>query len=518
MQRAIAGGRRACQVGAVAAALLLARAPAAAQDMYPPNKTYFEARAADGVTVAEGCLSDPVFASSRPCGPRAKKAVEVITRLRTLLGPFPQKRLTVEYAVTREEQKRFVAVETGKIQAGDDVMAVATDDLVIPDFLPRETARQWLLGAALRWRGGDVWLAEGLPEYLAWRDLQSTNPEVARTLVAEAMRDSVAGSRERPAFGFWGGGSGQEEATIAASRQRGLLILRTLETVIDRERVDRVLPLFLRRYAGRPVSAVEFERVCEEVAGRNLSWFFTYFGTGGGVPEIEMRRVPSESAGVAAGEISVKGLPAEGSVRVEMTVRTAQGAVQHSVATHGAVTPFTVNVPGPALSMTMDPEQRILRWTEAARRWKAQLAILATLTGPPAVKDPPGAIDAYRRALGADPADASLRAQALHERLGKIEFERHDLEAAMAELDMAINGHALSPLETYLNRGRAYLSRIEVWQKMERRDQAKADARAGLDLPGAVLLQEANPDAGPSGATLGLALRMRQALLTRHSP
>jgi tetratricopeptide (TPR) repeat protein len=159
------------------------------------------------------------------------------------------------------------------------------------------------------------------------------------------------------------------------------------------------------------------------------------------------------------------------------------------VATHGEVTAFTVNVPAPALDIALDPDQRILRWTEAAGRSQLQSRILSVLPEPVTAKNLPVAIDLYRRALAADPDDASLRAQALHERLGELEWAHDEWEAALGDLDAAINGHSISPFETYLCRAKAYLYHGVVQLHEHRPTEAKKDAQGGLALPGAVLIQ-----------------------------
>ena len=334
------------------------------------------------------------------------------------------------------------------------------------------------------------WLGEGLPQYLAWRYLREADPDAARVLRAEAMRDCPAGSQDRLLFEWQDAVESEADQGTLAKRQRGLLILRTLETVIDRERVDRVLPLLVSRYGRHSFSLQDFEKVCEEIAGRDLSWFFRYFFNQKGIPEIELRRLPSESPGVVAGEIVVRGLPPEGSVRVEMTVRTAQGVVEHSVATRGEVTPFTVNVPASALEIILDPDQRILRWTEAARKSQAQSQILAGVPNPITRKNVGEAIALYRRALDADPENASLRAQSLRERLGELEWAHDEWQAALADLEAAINGHSITPFETYLARGKAYLYHGVVSLHERRPQDALEDARAGLALPQPVLFAE----------------------------
>jgi len=491
MQRAIAARRRLCQAVALAIVLCARLASGETGAAFAAALPEAPALRSDARAVQVTCFSENggAIAEEFPCGILGSRAEDVIARLGALLGPFPYRTLRLNFArIHARGPKGYYSSAPGAITAGKDVSEFAEDGFYLPDLLPREIARQWLRAAISPSDGAVQWLAEGLPEYLAWRYLREANPEAARVLVAEAMRDSPAAGQDELVLGWHEAEASESDIKTFSNRQRGLLILRTLETVIDRERVDRVLPEVVRRYGRRSFTLADFEKVCEEVAGRNLGWFFRYFFHEGGLPEIELRRVPSESPGVVAGEIVVHGLPAEGSVRVEMAVRTAQGIVEHSVATRGEVTPFTVNVPAPALGVTLDPDQHILRWTEAARRSQAQSQILGALPSKITRQNLADAIAVYRRALAADPEDASLRAQWLHERLGELEFANNDSPAALADLEAAINGHSIAPFETYLTRGKAYLYHGRAARHEHRPQEAQDDARAGLALPPPVLL------------------------------
>ncbi len=455
-----------------------------------------------GVALSVAVASTPANASSAlqplrveeicggaPCGDLARRAAGIFQRFDQMLGPPPENPLTIVPGPS-ESQSAIGYSAPGLLVVskwGAEFSGMAG---YAPSFLPHEIAHQWFPNGVAPESASDGWLAESLAEYLAWRYLLEADPEAARVMVAEAMRDAVSYSPLRPlSLGLellgdpW-------SAARATLYQRGMLVFRTLETVIDRERVDRVLPEFYKRYLGRKASIADFRNVCEEIAGRKLGWFFDYFIQGTQIPTIDLRRLPSEFPGVAAGEIVVKDFPPEGSVRVEMAVRTAQGVVEHSVATRGAVTPFTVNVPAPSLGITLDPDLRILRWTEAAERSKTQTAILAALPNPITRANLAASVELYRRALAADPDDAARRAQSLHERLGELEWAHDEWQAALADLEAAINGHSLGAYETYLYRAEAYLYHGVVQLHERRPKDALADAQAGMAMPRVVLLQD----------------------------
>ena len=449
---------------------------------------------ADGVLVRETCVLSP-NAGEAPCGTAAKEAVDVITRLTPLMGPFPRQTLAL-VPVHAGAWPRIARNLPGEIRGSETVFRFAGSGDLTPEVLVRGIAEQWLLFKPGLIQRRDAWLVHALPTYLAVRYLSEVNPQAAQAVVARALRDAPM---EGTARALAEGDPEPRDAATLMPAQRGMMVLRTLETAIDRERVDRALPEMMRRAAGRPPTTEMLESACEEIAGRKLAWFFDYFIAGTKIPAIEFRRVPSESAGVVAGEIVVKEFVSGGSLRVEMVVRTAAGVVEHSVATHGTVTPFTVNVPATATGITVDPDLRILRWTDAARRSQAQDAILATI---PKYASEAERAAAYRRAIAADPDDASRRAQSLNKELGEMEAgnDRHD--GALAAWDAAVNGHSIAPFETYFVRANALLCRgksLAIWGRFA---EAREDVRAGMGLPAAVLVQTADVNWKPPAKTL----------------
>jgi tetratricopeptide (TPR) repeat protein len=465
--------------------------PAVVQTLALPAGPGMDA-AAPFLRVEEVCNLDAAARlDTGPCGDFAERAARIFQRYAQMLGPPPEGSLTIVPGPT-DSQSATGYSAPGLLVASDWAVRFAGVAGYAPEFLAHELAHQWFPNGVAPASASDGWLAESLAEYLAWRYLLEADPEAARVMVGEAMRDAVAYTPMRPlSLGLeLLGGPLSERGARATLYQRGMLVFRTLETVIDRERVDHALVEFYKRFAGRKAAIADFRAVCEEIAGRKLGWFFDYFIQGTRIPTIELRRLPSESPGVAAGEIVVKDFPPEGSVRVEIRVRTAQGIVEHSVATRGALTPFTVNVPAPALGITVDPDLRVLRWTEAAERSKAQSALLTALPEPITPQDLPAAIDLYRRALAADRDDASRRAQCLHERLGELEWAHDEWNAALADLNAAINGHSIGLFETYLCRGKAYLYHGVVQLHERRPKEALKDAQAGMTMPPVVRLKD----------------------------
>lgn len=207
-----------------------------------------------------------------------------------------------------------------------------------------------------------AWLDESLMEYLAYRYLEEREPAEARRMLERALEESQAAEPLRPlALGARLYELAGPDAARAALRSRGMMVFRTLEAAIGRRRVDAAIKLLYERHRGAAATVEDFRAVCQETAGRDLGWFFRYYVEGARLPTVELRRLPALSPNEFAGEIVLGNVPEEFTLRVEMTLRTAEGAVEHSVATRGLRTPFTVTTASPVLGFTLDPHLRILR-------------------------------------------------------------------------------------------------------------------------------------------------------------
>jgi tetratricopeptide (TPR) repeat protein len=357
-----------------------------------------------------------------------------------------------------------------------------------PEFLPHEIAHQWFPIAVTLAREEDGWLAESLAEYLAWRYLAETNPTQARRMVAQAMRDALAPEPLRPLLlGLHLFALESSAVTQATLYQRGMLVWRTLEAVIDREHVDRALSELYKRYAGKPASIADFRKVCEEISGRDLGWFFDYFIDGTRIPEIEMLRMPSSAAGEVSGQIILKNTPPEFNVSVEMRVETSAGTIEHSVATRGEVTPFTVTAPNPVTRILLDPDQRILRWTEAAQRNRNQGALLAKVGELESAGELARAVEAYEKALAADPENLASNEQQIRFALGRLRYGMKQDARAFQEFTRVLALGSLDPMQSDFNRvwSRVYRARIE--RRRGHLAAARAEAGAGLEIKSPVV-------------------------------
>ena len=300
-------------------------------------------------------------------------------------------------------------------------------------------------------------------------------------MVARAMRDALAPDPMRPlSLGLHLFALENNDVTRATLYQRGMLVFRTLETVIDRERLDRALREYYQRFAGKSASIGDFRKICEEISGRHLGWFFDYFLNRAQIPEIQIRRTPSAAPNEVSGEIIVRNVPPEFQVRVEMRVETLSGPAEHSVATRGEVTPFTITVPQAATRLILDPDQRILRWTEAARRNRAQRLLLSQLGNLERAGQFARAAVICQQSLALDPENLAANEQQLRLELGRLRYHQGHLAAAWSEFDKVLALGSLDSLESDFNRAWSRVYRARTEKRRGRPGAAHAEARAGL--------------------------------------
>lgn len=421
------------------------------------------------------------------------------------LGPYEQQELLIVQGFPGQHGAIGYSAP-GFLVVSEDVLKFFGYPGYAPEFLPHEIAHQWFPIEVTIARQEDGWLAESLAEYLAWRYLAEKDPEAARRMVARAMRDALAPEHLPPlSLGLKLFALENGDVTHATLYDRGMLVWRTLETVIDRERVDRALQEYYKRYAGRSASIADFRKICEEISGRDLGWFFDYFIRDTEIPEIELRRTAASAPNEHAGEIVLRNVPPEFQVRVEMRLETTAGPVLHSVATRGEVTPFTVATQGAVTRVTLDPDKRILRWTETARRYRSQRVLLARANDLVQTGQAAQAAQLYEQALALDAENFSANEQLIRFALGRM-YDRQKLAArAWQEFSRALELASLDPMETDFYRAWSRVYRARIEQRRGRPAAARTEAEAGLALKSPALETQVLPDDGSDRVTTAAA-------------
>lgn len=136
-----------------------------------------------------------------------------------------------------------------------------------------EVAHQWLHGmlANNEWREG--WLDEGFTSFVTnwywedkgqadvWRGTMQTLERLERTDSVQPV--ALAG----PEYS-------SPRIYTAMTYSKGAAVLRMLREMLGHATMERVQREYFRRHALKHVTPADFQRVAEEVSGRDLDWFF----------------------------------------------------------------------------------------------------------------------------------------------------------------------------------------------------------------------------------------------------
>jgi hypothetical protein len=470
-----------------------------------PEKVAFTIRSNDSeATSTNGAVPDISVCLPDSAAEPAQKAATLATRVfleyTKLLGPAPLSEYTILPGFPGSHFEIGYSGPGFLVMDEEDLKHYGQDGYT-PYFLPHEIAHQWFPQQVAHATQEDGWLAESLGQYLALRYLEAHNADEARHTVTVAMRDALASDKLEPiSLGLKLFALGNE-ITQQTLYSRGMLVWRTLEAVVTREQLDRALAEYLKRYAGGTATIADFRKICEEISRRDLGWFFSYYISGTEAPEITVRRETSLTPGEVSGEILVYGAPPEFTVRVEIRVSTSTGVVEQKVATRGPATAFTVVVPSPAMRIEIDPDQRILRWTEAARRNLAQRKVMVETRKRLYDDDLADAEGLCKQALQTDPENLAGNEQQIRFELGQLLFHEKQLSAAFDELGKVLE---LASLDTRLTN--AYYAWAHVYRAriaFERKDAAtgRAEAQAGLAVDSLALEAEVTQSSRFSGTT-----------------
>lgn len=388
--------------------------------------------------------------------------------------------------------------------------------LYSPEFLPHELAHQWFPNEVTLMSPEDGWLAEGLAQYAALLYLRENDPREAKLLVERCHLGALAVDPLRPISAglklFATDGSSIAYATLY---QRGLLVFTTLETVIGQSRVAQALREYFARYRGRSASVSDFEKVCEAISHRDLKWFFDYFVRGTKIPTITLDIPTVSPPGEFQGTIRIADVPENFNVRVDLPLVTTAKKIDHSVATIGSTTPFTITYSGTRPTIDLDPELKILRWTEAARinrEVSKRMGRADDFLGEGKVALAEAELE---QALQLDRENISGSLGWVLLRLGRMALRQGQIPAARNFLRRAGTASSSDPLADAGVKLWSRISMAQLDQKLGRKTAAGRIFQSVRETTPAFLLRSRLDFEGPGGPTAGEAIARGLRRITR---
>jgi tetratricopeptide (TPR) repeat protein len=305
-------------------------------------------------------------------------------------------------------------------------------------LLTNQVARQWwgaLVSAATR---GGLWLTNGMARYSELLYLEHVNGPSAlesetRDLYVDAltMNDvpiSQAARLDDYSPEFW---------SLTASK--GAAVLNMLRYVMTDQGFEKLVREFPGKYAWSTVKNEDFQKTAEAIYGQQLRYFFLQWIESSGAPEFKTEyTIYRVQKGGPKGEggFRIMGKVSQDldtfRMPVDLKIETEGNPEQQRIDVMGTSTEFSVDTFGKPKTLTVDPNARVLRFSDPMRvqveiRRGEQFTEIGQFNE---------ALKEFQKALEVNRASSLA-----HYRIAEIFFLQNNYQSAANEFREAINGN-----------------------------------------------------------------------------
>jgi tetratricopeptide (TPR) repeat protein len=297
-------------------------------------------------------------------------------------------------------------------------------------LLPNQISRQWwevMISPATR---NHLWLTNGLANYseLLYQE-HTTGPGALETqvrdLAVEALTvDNVpviqSARLEDYSPELW-----------ALTGSKGAAILHMLRNVIGDQAFMQLLKEYPARFAWKSATTEDFRKVAEDVSKQDLGYFFIQWIESSGAPEFKLEYTIFRTQkgfrvmGKIAQDLDTFRMP------VDLKIETEGNPEDKRVEVVGTSSEFVVDTFGKPKNVVIDPNSRVLRYSNAMRvavaiRRGEQFAELSEFGE---------ALKEYQKAL-----EANRGSSLAHYRIAEVFFLQNNYQSAANEFREALNG------------------------------------------------------------------------------
>lgn len=297
-------------------------------------------------------------------------------------------------------------------------------------LVANQVARQWwgsLVSAATR---NHLWLTNGMARYSELLYLEHTNgPDAlaaeARDVYIDALTMNDIPVIQTPRLEdyspeFW-----------ALTASKGAAVMHMLRYVIGDAAFHKLLKEFPNQHAWKPVSTADFEGAASAASGQDLKYFFLQWIESSGAPEFQLDYIIYRTQkgfrvmGKVAQDLDTFRMP------VELKVETEGNPEEKKIEVMGTSSEFVVETFGKPKTLTLDPNNRVLRYDDPIRvavaiRRGEQFAEISDFNE---------AIKEYQKAL-----EVNRNSSLAHYRIAEVFFLQNNYQAAANEFREALNG------------------------------------------------------------------------------
>jgi len=367
---------------------------------------------------------------------------KVLTFLSGILGPAPQTSLTLV--------ETDAGTPNGYSAQGLIFLSPrAIGKQVNPRLMANQVARQWFGAVVSPATRNHMWLQNGPARYAELMYLENLNgpgaleTEIRDTYVEALTLENVpviqSARLEDYSPEFW-----------AATAGKGAAVLHMLRYLIGDDKFTASLKAFIAQNAWKPVTTDDFRKVAEATSGQKLDYFFLQWIESSGAPEFKLEYTTFRTAkgfrvmGKVTQDLDLFRMP------VEMRIETEGNPEDKKVEVAGPSSEFVVETFGKPKRVTLDPNNRLLRFSNPIRvavaiRKGEQLVEISEFTE---------ALKEYQKAL-----DVNRNSSLAHYRVGEVFMLQNNYQSAANEFREALNGD-LEPKWTevwsHINLGNIY--------------------------------------------------------------
>lgn len=297
-------------------------------------------------------------------------------------------------------------------------------------LLANQVSRQWWGGLVSASTRNHLWITNGLARYSELLYLEHVNGPAAfdaelRDVFIEALTVDnppliQAARLEDYSPEYW-----------AATAGKGAAVFQMLRAVIGDQAFTQTLKAFSEQYSYRPASTENLRRAAEAVAGADLGYFFIQWIESSGAPEFKMEYTVFRTQkgfrvmGKISQDLDTFRMPAE------LRIETEGNPEEKRVEVVGMSSEFAVETFGKPLRVILDPNNRVLRYSNAMR------VAVAIRKGEQftEVNEFGEALKEYQKAL-----DVSRNSSLAHYRVAAVFFLQNNYQSAANEFREALSG------------------------------------------------------------------------------
>ncbi|MGE5648512.1 MAG: M1 family aminopeptidase [Acidobacteriota bacterium] len=304
-------------------------------------------------------------------------------------------------------------------------------------LLTNQIARQWWTNMVSPATRNHLWLTNGMARYSELLYLEHTNgpgalESEAKDLYIDALTMNDVPINQTPRLEDYS----PEYWALTASK--GAAVLNMLRYVIGDQKFEQLVKEFPQKYAWNKVTTADFQKAAEAASGQNLRYFFLQWIESSGAPEFKLEYTiyRTQKGPKGEGGFRVMGKVAQDldtfRMPVDLKIETEGNPEQQRIEVMGTSTEFSVDTFGKPKALIMDPNGKVLRFSDPIR------VAVAIRRGEQftEVSEFNEALKEYQKAL-----EVNRGSSLAHYRIAEIFFLQNNYQAAANEFREALNGN-----------------------------------------------------------------------------